>query len=67
MGLVRADGPQRRCKMTKNEKILKALENIIQQRGELRQGGIAIDDLPGDFNKIIDAAKVAYHKYNSAR
>lgn len=53
--------------MTKNEKILKALENIIQQRGELRQAGIAIDALPSDFNKIIDAAKVAYHKHKNAR
>lgn len=53
--------------MTKNEKILKALESIIQQRGELRQAGIAIDDLPSDFNEIISAAKVAYHKYKNAR
>lgn len=50
--------------MTKKELIIKALENIIQQRGELRAAGIAIDDLPSDFNKIIEAARVAHYKYN---
>ena len=50
--------------MTKKKLIIQALENIIQQRGELRAAGIAIDDLPSDFNKIIEAARVAHYKYN---
>lgn len=53
--------------MNKKEQILKALENIINQRGELRAAGFAIDSLPADFNKIIDAAWSAYYNHKGSR
>lgn len=53
--------------MTKREMILEALENIIDQRGKLRAAGMAIDTLPADFNRVIDAAWVAYHKIKESK
>lgn len=47
--------------MTKKEMVLNALENIIIQRGILRDQGITIDELPREFNKVIDAAWAAYY------
>ena len=48
--------------MTNREMAIRALEEIIETRGQIRLMGIPIDALPKEYNRVIEEAWGAYYK-----